>query len=134
MKKIFSRIKPELLLHIVNKASDISGRIDMCPPDQALQVASFKLNLGKTFRPHRHIDKTVTHTITQESWVVIRGSVNAILYDIDDTVLDMVELYQGDCSITFFGGHNYECTSDDTIIYEFKTGPYLGIDSDKRFI
>jgi len=41
---------------------------------------------------------------------------------------------QGDCSITFCGGHNYMCLEDDTLIYEAKTGPYLGVEKDKTFI
>ena len=134
MRKIYSKVNPDVLLHIVNKQSEISERKDMCPADEFLQMACFKLDGGKTFKPHKHIAKHVQHDITQESWIVVRGSVKAILYDLDDTIIEEVHLMQGDCSITFRGGHNYVCLEDNTLIYEAKTGPYLGIENDKAFI
>lgn len=134
MRKIYSKIEPGVLLHIVNSSEEIADRQDMCPSEQFLQIACFKLAEGKTFKPHKHIIKQVNHNITQESWIVVRGSVRAILYDLDDTILEEVDLMQGDCSITFRGGHNYFCLEDDTLVYEAKTGPYLGIENDKRFI
>jgi cupin fold WbuC family metalloprotein len=134
MKKIYSRIKPDLLLHIINYVEDIDKRCDICPPNEFLQVASFKLMKNKTFQPHKHIKKLVAHDITQETWIVIRGSIEAILYDIDDTILERVLLKTGDCSITFRGGHNYLCLEDDTLVIEVKDGPYLGQNMDKKFI
>lgn len=134
MREIYSRIDPNVLLHIVNKQSEIAARQDMCPAEQLLQMACFQLDEGKTFRPHRHIYKRVQHNITQEAWIVAKGRVRAILYDLDDTVIEEVDLVQGDCSITFCGGHNYLCLEDDTLIYEAKTGPYLGVENDKVFL
>lgn len=134
MRKIYSKIDPNILLHIVNKQSEIAERQDMCPADEFLQMACFRLDSGKTFKAHKHIPKHVQHDITQEAWIVAQGSVRAILYDLDDTIIEEVDLMQGDCSITFCGGHNYLCLEDDTLIYEAKTGPYLGIENDKTFI
>ena len=39
-----------------------------------------------------------------------------------------------DISITFYGGHNYVSLEDDTRVYEYKTGPYMGQARDKEFI
>jgi hypothetical protein len=36
--------------------------------------------------------------------------------------------------MTFRGGHNYLILEDDTIVYEYKTGPYLGQELDKVFL
>ena len=65
---------------------------------------------------------------------MIEGKVKVILYDIDDTIIHEDVIFPGDCSITFKGGHNYEILEDDTIVYEYKTGPYQGIEMDKDFI
>jgi cupin fold WbuC family metalloprotein len=91
---------------------------------------------GKTFPPHRHIKKERYYNkqIAQESWVVIKGSVKCILYDIDDTIIATPILYPGDASFTLEGGHTYEILEEDTIVYEYKTGPYEGQELDKRFI
>lgn len=134
MREIYSKVKPGVLLHIINKRCEIDIRCDICPTEEFLQVASFKLSKDQTFKPHKHIKKLVAHDITQESWIIIHGSVEAILYDLDDTILEKVMLMPGDCSVTLRGGHNYRCLEDDTLVYEIKGGPYLGISADKEFI
>jgi len=93
-----------------------------------------RLNEGKTFLPHRHVTCEKTIHITQESWVVISGKVRAILYDVDDTIVSEEILNPGDCSITLRGGHTYEILEDDTLVYEYKTGPYEGVHLDKELI
>ena len=52
----------------------------------------------------------------------------------DNTVVATPILTQGDISITLKGGHTFEILEDDTIVYEFKTGPYEGVELDKKFI
>ena len=91
---------------------------------------------GKTFRPHKHIYKPAPReqVIAQESWVVIKGAVLCHFYDIDDTLLERVMIKQGDCSMTFEGGHTYTILEDDTVVYEYKTGPYQGQKMDKVFL
>ena len=90
---------------------------------------------GRTFRPHKHISKEGPEkVIAQESWVVIKGRVKVFFYDLDDTIIQEEILEAGDFSMTFRGGHNYEALEDDTQVYEYKTGPYLGVEKDKEFI
>ena len=132
---LYSKIEPTLLLHIINRARDIQhGRVDLVPPDEFIQCAAIRMDQGKTFKPHHHIKNVKVTTITQESWVVIRGMVQVTLYDIDDSVLHTDVLEPGDCSITLCGGHNYLAMHDNTIVYEYKTGPYTGQDDDKVMI
>ena len=57
-----------------------------------------------------------------------------IFYDLDDTLLVEPILYPGDASFTLEGGHNYEILEDDTLVYEYKTGPYEGQALDKTFL
>ena len=52
----------------------------------------------------------------------------------DDNIISEEILNKGDCSVTLYGGHNYEILEDNTLVYEFKTGPYLGVDLDKQTI
>ena len=90
---------------------------------------------GQTFKPHQHIWKDgEKKVIVQESWVVIRGSVKCIFYDTDGTIIKEPVLNVGDCSITLAGGHTYSILEDDTLVYEYKTGPYKGSENDKIFI
>lgn len=134
MTKIFSRVQPDLLLHIIHRRTDFdSERNDLVEPGNFLQCAAMKLPEGRTFKAHYHITKDVTETLPQESWVVISGSVRCMLYDIDNTLIASPVLQDGDCSITLRGGHNYEVIQDARVL-EFKSGPYTGQENDKRFI
>tara|TARA_B100000963_G_scaffold80683_1_gene68658 strand:- start:14915 stop:15328 length:414 start_codon:yes stop_codon:yes gene_type:complete len=135
MKKIYSNIQPNKLLHIVTSVDEIkSGRIDVVPEEEYLQLAILKMNKGKTFLPHKHITKEKITDIAQESWLVFEGRVKCIFYDLDDSILDEPILEKGGISITLRGGHNYLIMSDNTIVLEYKTGPYLGQEYDKQFI
>lgn len=145
MELIYSIAQPSILLHIIHRASDITEvRKDVVSPEQFLQMAAMKLPAGKTFKPHKHHmrlfdapqlgDKRLANYRTQESWVVIKGKVKCILYDINDEIIAESVLEPGDCSITLRGGHNYLVMEDDTLVYEYKTGPYEGQEKDKTFI
>lgn len=137
MEKIYSKVDPNKLLHIVVRKEDfIDGRQDVIDENQFIQCSILKLNAGKTFRPHRHIWKERTRSvIAQESWVVIQGSVQPIFYDLDDTILEVdIVLNAGDASFTLEGGHNYYILEEGTMVYEYKTGPYEGQVLDKTFI
>jgi hypothetical protein len=140
MREIYSKVNPEKLLHIVYKAEDFYSkpgkkqRTDVVPNNAFLQVASIRMEEAQTFIPHKHIEYKKETNITQESWVVIKGKVLAILYDIDDSIIHEETLCPGDCSITLLGGHNYKSLVDDTCVLEYKTGPYFGQEKDKVFI
>ena len=136
MKKIYSRVEEGKLLHIINRYYEIEKRTDVAPENEFLQLATLKMEKGKTFRPHKHIWKPCQNpqVIAQESWVVIKGSVKVHLYDLDDELIEEIVIRQGDCSMTFEGGHTYTILEDDTVVYEYKTGPYQGVENDKVFL
>ena len=134
MEKIYSKVEPGTLLHIVNRLDDITGRTNVVPDEEFLQVATMRMPRGQTFKAHRHLEGDRTTKIPQESWLVVKGSVKCMLYDLDNTIIAEPVLKPGDCSITLRAGHNYLILEDDTVVYEYKTGPYLGIELDKTFI
>jgi len=136
MEKIYSKINPDKLLHVINRLNEISNRTDVIPDTEFIQCATLKMENGKTFKPHKHIEKErhYTNKIAQESWVVIKGKVKCKFYDIDDTLIAEPILEAGDASFTLYGGHTYEILEDDTVVYEYKTGPYEGQSLDKVFI
>ena len=135
MEKYYSKAAPDKLLHIVVRLNEVASREDLIPSENFIQCAALKMNKGKTFRPHKHIYKKRTYKkIAQESWVVIQGAVECIFYDLDDTELARSILKPGDASFTLEGGHNYLILEDNTVVYEYKTGPYEGQEYDKVFI
>jgi cupin fold WbuC family metalloprotein len=136
MEKIYSKVEPTKLLHVVVRKEDlIPGRVEVVPEDHFIQCALLNMEKGKTFKPHKHIWKERTrNVIAQESWIVIQGSVKCIFYDIDDQIIATPILQPGDASFTLEGGHTYEIQEDNTLVYEYKTGPYEGQSLDKTFI
>jgi hypothetical protein len=139
MEKIYSKIEPETLLHIIHRWGDFDTmndfRQEIVSPDNFIQCAALTMNEGKTFRAHKHIVKeTYLQKIAQESWVVLQGKVKCTFYDVDDSILCHPILRKGDVSFTLRGGHTYTILKDDTKVLEFKTGPYLGQEYDKIFI
>jgi hypothetical protein len=134
MEKFFSKVEPDKLLHLVYRLDDITERTNIAPDEEFLQLASLKMKKGQTFHAHKHIILEKTTNIAQESWVVIQGSVKCFFYDLDDKLIAEPILNSGDCSMTFRGGHNYLILEDNTIVYEYKTGPYFGQELDKIFL
>ena len=132
MKKIYDK-ETGKLLHQINRICDIKpGRRDLSHDKEFLQMSTLNLEKGKTFFPHKHIWKDVdSKAIAQESWIVIKGKVKCILYDLNNNIVAEEILNPGDCSITYFGGHNYVILEENSIIYEVKTGPYFGQELDK---
>ena len=61
--KIYSKIKPEILLHLIYRYEDIAsldtkdglGRTNVVPEDKFLQLAALHMDKGKTFKAHKHI-------------------------------------------------------------------------------
>jgi hypothetical protein len=108
-----------------------NSRTDISPCDQFLQVSIIPLPVGKIVPPHIHDlrkNSTVAATVTQESWVVLRGKIRIRLFDVDRMLLHEDELLPGFLLVTFNGGHALECLERETVMLEFKNGPYLGRD------
>lgn len=132
MKKIYSKIDPNLLLAGINRLKDIpQGKLQLSDPKEFLQIGTYALAQGEHIPAHKHIWKEGSKTITQESWIVIRGSIKGVFYDINDAVIGEDILYPGDCFVSYYGGHSLTSIESDTIFYEVKTGPYRGRENDK---
>lgn len=134
LKYINSKVDGKPLHIIFWPGANDTGRIPITPEKETLQAAAINLVEGQTFKAHKHLP-TIRETMgTQESWIVIRGTVEAILYDLDDTIISREILPAGSLSITLRAGHNYRSLTGNTLVYEFKNGPYMGVVADKVFI
>ena len=58
IKKYYSKIRPDVLLHLVTDINKLKEeRIDIAPENEYLQLALLNFSKGKTFKPHKHIIK-----------------------------------------------------------------------------
>ena len=49
MERIYSKIEPDKLLHVINRLSDITGRDDIIPENNFIQCATLKCLRIKPF-------------------------------------------------------------------------------------
>jgi hypothetical protein len=133
MKKIYDN--DGNILHLFFRGSEaVMGREDLVEDKETLQCSTLRFGPGKKFKAHKHILKEVPKiNMAQESWCVIRGKVLVYYYDRQGTLLDQQVLGASDISITLLGGHSYEILDEDTLVYEFKTGPYYSNELDKEY-
>tara|TARA_R110002074_G_scaffold364046_1_gene537433 strand:- start:1019 stop:1432 length:414 start_codon:yes stop_codon:yes gene_type:complete len=135
VEKIHSKLDSNLLLAIVNRKNDCDRkRIDLCPQEELLQVSVKNLNPTVEFVPHKHKDLERRTYTTQEAWVIISGKIKAEIWDTNDLLVYETELRSGDCLVALRGGHCFKVLEENTILYEFKNGPYYGVDKDKSDI
>jgi len=110
---------------------ELESRDDLTDESEYLQCAAIRIPYGKSFQAHRHIRCDRTTDMTQEAWVVLKGAVAVDYYDEEDNRIGSKIIEEGGVTVTFGGGHSYESLTDDTLVYEFKSGPYFGRDADK---
>jgi len=134
-KLIYSKVKKDLLLLAINKRNEISKkRTDICPEDQYLQICTKIMPKGMTFKPHKHNKLKRETDYTCESWLILEGSVQATFWDVDDNKIFDIILESGDCAVVFRAGHSFKVLEENTVLYEFKSGPYYGVEKDKSFL
>jgi hypothetical protein len=138
MTIIYSKVDVSLILHIIVRPQDFTGKqyLFVTEIDAFLQSIGIRLNEGDESKPHKHIESDVNYTKRQqqEAWVVLNGVIRCDLYDIDDTMIESHVLMEKQTLITLYGGHSLTALEDNTFILEFKTGPYRGNINDKILI
>ena len=138
MKRIYSKIEPEKLLHFVYTKKDLDSQevrgYNISPEEMALQVRTIHSKNLDLFPGHNHPSQKRKTKRTQESLIIVEGSIEATYFDIDNTELGKIILKSGDCFITFEGGHKFQVLEQPTMMYEHKNGPYNGVKKDKKMI
>ena len=114
IERVTSKVLPGIVTHVIVKiaepTSGKSKRQDFCDPANPLQVAEIPLPKGYKMAPHRHdVKKLAIHDAkAQECWIVKKGSIRVILYDLDDTKIKSEILKCGDFLVTLGGGHGMD--------------------------
>ena len=135
MKKIHSKLSDDVLLAVLNRREDCNKkRKNLSEDKEVMQVSAKNLSPDDKFKPHKHSKIKRVTDVTQEAWVIISGRIKAKIWDLDDTLAYETEMSSGDCLVAFYGGHCFEVLESDTVLYEFKNGPYYGVDKDKTDI
>ena len=135
MNQIFSKLdKTKLICSFIKKNQINNYRLDLSPPKEFLQVCARKLNIDVKVAAHKHTFIQRETDMTQECWIILEGKLKAEIFDLDGAFMQDIILESGDCITLFRGGHSLECLADNTLFYEFKNGPYYGVEIDKEAI
>ncbi len=135
MNKIYSKLEPEKLLHVICRREEInSRREEFASPEEVIQAATIMLKKDEEVPAHTHLENIRTTNVTQEFVCVIEGELRADFYDTDNSLITTAVLKEGDCFVSYGGGHGIKSLKENTKLYEIKNGPYLGKEKDKKGI
>ena len=131
VRRFMSKRKPDRLLHaIVDPSTAPLGRVDVSPAEGWLQLSVIVLAEGASIRPHTHDihppPDAESPWVTQEAWLVWRGSIRVRLYDEDHVLLEETTIDAGRILVTFHGGHAFYAAEPQTLLVECKNGPFRG--------
>lgn len=99
-----------------------------------IQAGTWKYNKGKELLAHIHnvVERKIYRT--QEVVFVVKGKIEASIYDLSGTFIEKLQVNGGDFLILLSCGHGYTILEDDTQVLEVKNGPYLGPEIDRKRI
>jgi cupin fold WbuC family metalloprotein len=126
---IHSQIDQQLLATVL-RPNGLTRRENASSDNEILQVSVLSLPQGQTLQSHRHLPQQRNTTGTAESWIVVKGQLQVQVYDTDQTLLESVDLFAGDCFVLYRGGHAFTVASNHAVFYEIKNGPYYGSAAD----
>jgi hypothetical protein len=130
MEKIYSKKNTSNLLHIISKNIDKNKRrVDLTDISLPLQISRINLN-ESIIKAHSHNLKELLKNKIEpnECWIVMNGTVDISLFDVDKSNIKNTVLNKGSILITIGGGHSINKSSQDSEIIEIKLGPYKGGD------
>ena len=128
-----SKIDSNLNLCKVVIYGEFDGRTNLIEPDQIIQASLIKMKRLQSVSRHEHLPIERYTSGTGEGWLVLNGSFEAEIFDIDRTSLGKYLLKKFDMILMFNGGHSLHATKKNSVIFEFKNGPFKGGDSDKIY-
>lgn len=119
-------------LAIIHRKDDWRDGLDFITEDKDfLQVGTWNYDKDKKLDRHHHNHLERTCSITQECVIILSGSMNVEVFDLEKCFVSQFVLEQGDLGIFLHGGHAYQILEDNTRIVECKNGPFLGVELDK---
>lgn len=111
-----------------------SGLSFFSKDDEFIQAGTWKYGKGKELLTHIHnvVERKINRT--QEVIYVVKGKIEASIYDLKGDFVKKINVNAGDFLILLHCGHGYKVLKDDTQVLEIKNGPYLGAEIDRRRI
>ena len=132
MKEIKYKNRTAAILH---SQSEWKEGLDFLTPDVTfIQTGTWWYPSGKILKAHRHIINERTAERTQETVIVMNGSMRIDFYDDSNNIFQQEIVKTGDICIILTIGHGYQILENNTRIIEVKNGPFTSVEKDKELI
>jgi len=128
-----SKVSSNLNLCQVVSFGKFLHRTNLTEPDQIIQASLIKLDRFQSVLSHEHLPIERYTIGTGEGWLILNGSFEAEIFDLDRTSLGKFLLKKFDIILMFNGGHSLQAVKKNSVMFEFKNGPFKGSDSDKIY-
>lgn len=120
------------LAYIVRAGWTPDKTLFLTPDDFGQQMGMIVYGAGQSIQPHLHLPVVREVHGTTECVVVRKGSCMLDIYDQNKRFLSAHELHLGDIVLLLGGGHGFRMR-EDTVLFEVKQGPYVGMADKERF-
>lgn len=120
------------LAYILDGAWEPQKSEFLTPDDFGQQMGMIVYPAGSAIVPHVHLPITRTVEGTSECIVVRKGRCEIDLFDSLRNPVATRPLKQGDIVLLLRGGHGFRM-QEDTVLFEVKQGPYMGMKDKERF-
>ena len=108
------------------------GLISLTNDDEYLQVVAWgHYEKGKYLQDHWHNEVEHMAMRTYEAVYVVKGAIEARLFDLRLNLVETLIVGQGEMLILLESAHGYTILEEDTTVLEIKNGPFLGVEKDK---
>ena len=136
MLEIKSKINSSLILASYFNSSEVTyERVSLTNDDDLLQVGAIRFSQDFRIQAHKHLPiERKSIQVTQELWILIKGTMTVEIYDLDNSLVKILQINAGDMVLYKNGGHSLVTKNKDCILYEIKNGPYFGSNKDKQYI
>jgi hypothetical protein len=120
---------------IVHHLMDWKQGLDFLTSDNDfIQTGTWFYQEGMKLKAHRHITNTRKIDRTQETIIILSGSLMVDFYDDANTVFASEILASGDICVILNIGHGYQILENNTRVVEVKNGPFVSVEADKQLI
>lgn len=129
----YVKYKDDILAVILRRGFSKKGANFFTSPADCLQFGVLEYEKGKDILPHEHIRVKREIDLVYEALFIQEGKVEVNFYNRDKQKVDSRILNAGDIILLKNFGHGFKLLEDSKII-EIKQGPYLGKESDKKYL
>lgn len=108
------------------------GLLSFSNDDEFIQVVSWgHYEKGKYLQDHWHNEFEREAKRTYEVVYVVKGAIEARIFDLDLVPVEVLRVSQGEMLILLESAHGYTILEEDTTVLEIKNGPFMGVEKDK---